>query len=250
MTWFPGVAGYELFFNRDERRLRRPATAPRIHEARGVRFVAPIDGDFGGSWLAVSERGLALAIQNGYTDTEDHAREPAAGYTSRGLLPQALIDGDSIEQVQERLAGLDLPRFRSFRLAMLEPGGSGALAEWLHGRLEFCAGIPTAVPVVSSSFEPDHVVASRAAAFAETVPAGSADRRAAHLAYHAGHRPQRGAKSVCMHRPDARTVSFSHVIVDARCIRFRYVSDSPCRGAFVEPDAVLSRSDAASPEPG
>lgn len=246
MTWFPRGAGYELFFNRDERRLRRPATPPRVHEAPGTRFVAPIDGDFGGTWLAVSECGLALAIQNGYTDADDRTREPAMGYTSRGLLPQALIDGGSIEQVLERLAGLDLPCFRSFRLALLEPGRSGALAEWLHGRLEVCAGVPTAVPVVSSSFEPTQVVASRAAAFAETIAAGSADRRAAHLAYHAGHRPQRGAESVCMHRPDARTVSFSHVIVDAQCIRFRYVSDSPCRGAFVEPDVVLSRSDARS----
>lgn len=51
-----------------------------------------------------------------------------------------------------------------------------------------------------------------------------------HLAYHRRHEPEAGPHSPCMHRPDARTVSFSWIEVDENEVRFRYVPSSPCVG--------------------
>ena len=59
-------ADYHLFFNCDELRTRGPALPPRMHEARGLRFLAPIDTDAGGSWLGVNELGLSIGLVNYY----------------------------------------------------------------------------------------------------------------------------------------------------------------------------------------
>ncbi|HTE06715.1 MAG TPA: NRDE family protein [Planctomycetota bacterium] len=57
---------------------------------------------------------------------------------------------------------------------------------------------------------------------------------AALRAFHAGHSaaaPAGDAFSVCMHRPDGRTVSRTLVLVGPREIRMEYVPGSPCLGA-------------------
>ena len=41
---------------------------PRIGDVRGVSFVAPIDGDHGGSWIGVNQFGLTLCLLNRYDD--------------------------------------------------------------------------------------------------------------------------------------------------------------------------------------
>jgi hypothetical protein len=47
--------------------------------------------------------------------------------------------------------------------------------------------------------------------------------------FHSSHAGTTGAHAPCMHRPDAETVSFSHVVVTPEAIRFAYLPSSPCR---------------------
>ncbi|HEX5085378.1 MAG TPA: hypothetical protein VFY40_25355, partial [Blastocatellia bacterium] len=49
--------------------------------------------------------------------------------------------------------------------------------------------------------------------------------------FHSSHFPAASAYSTCMHRDDARTVSFSKVNVSQDGIEFFYHADSPCAGA-------------------
>ena len=65
----PGT--FRLFFNRDERRTRRPAIPPAVHRKGDTRFIAPRDGDFGGSWLGVNEHGVSLCLLNGYAAEDE-----------------------------------------------------------------------------------------------------------------------------------------------------------------------------------
>jgi len=51
VSWLRRAGGYELFCNGDGRRARKGAAPPVTQEARGVRFLAPLDGDHGGTWL-------------------------------------------------------------------------------------------------------------------------------------------------------------------------------------------------------
>src|SRR3982751_1081178 len=66
VSWIRTREGYQLLCNRDERHTRRPAQAPTVREDQGVQFIAPIDGDEGGSWIGVNQFGLTLCLLNRY----------------------------------------------------------------------------------------------------------------------------------------------------------------------------------------
>src|SRR6516162_11002448 len=101
-------SGYQLLCNRDERRTRRPASAPQLLTRDNVRFVAPIDGDFGGTWVAVNEFGLSLVLLN---------RAPcSAAKLSRGLLPMNLIPAHTLTELGESISGMELSHFAPFTL--------------------------------------------------------------------------------------------------------------------------------------
>src|SRR5262245_12838820 len=100
VSWLHQRDGYILLCNRDERRTRKPASGPRI--AGGVvRYIAPVDGDHGGSWIGVNHLGLTLCLLNRYGKWR---AEPDRDYTSRGLLLTALLELEAQERVREQIA--------------------------------------------------------------------------------------------------------------------------------------------------
>lgn len=247
LTWFGTGDGYQLFFNRDERRERRSEVPPAVRTSAQTRFVAPLDGDFGGTWIAVNERGLALCLLNGFSAAGYDANPPPRAYTSRGMLPLSLIDSPSAANAAERVHALEPERFRPFLLVALEPGRGGFVARWSGSTLELENRPSTARPLVSSSFYTEQVRRNRASVFENLIAGhGPASRTEAHLAFHRAHVPCAGPHSPCMHRDDANTVSFSRVEVDAGEIRFHYVSHSPCKGLSQDPPIALPRRAASS----
>ena len=60
VSWLRQAEGYVLLCNRDERHTRKPAGGPRVGDVRGVSFVAPVDGDHGGSWIGTNQFGSDL----------------------------------------------------------------------------------------------------------------------------------------------------------------------------------------------
>ena len=241
MTWLVRPGGYDVFFNRDERRTRKPAAPPSVASAGGTRFVAPLDGDFGGSWIAVNEHGLTLALQNGYVDLDDVAHEPPQGFESRGLLLTSLAGARSKSEMLRRLETEDLHRFRSFLLTLFDADGAPSLVRWLRGARELDPA--PSMPLVSSSFETLDVRRSREQVFRDLTVEHPDDPLELRLAYHESHRPARGPASVCMHRPEAHTVSFSRVEVDPREVRSHYAAHSPCHGRPQGEPLKLPRAD-------
>ena len=65
VTWTRRPDGYSVFFNRDELRSRKEALPPRVHDDGTVSYVAPEDGDFGGTWLSVNGAGVTIGLLNG-----------------------------------------------------------------------------------------------------------------------------------------------------------------------------------------
>jgi len=245
MTWLDRPSGgFEVFFNRDERRTRLPATPPAARLADDTRFLAPLDGDFGGTWLAANEWGVVLALLNGAAPSGASARS----FTSRGLLVTSLAASRSTAEAVDRLSRVDLAQFRPFLLVVLDAAGDRRIASLRSGTLALDPDADLALPVVSSSFDTEEVVRGRRLRFHELLgAAGKGERRAVHLTYHADHAPTAGPRSVCMHRPDAETVSFSRIEVEPRAIRFLYWPVSPCR-ALGEPSvARLPRGPGSDP---
>jgi hypothetical protein len=240
MTWHDTTDGYHILFNRDESRQREPAEAPALRRAGTTRFIAPLDGDHGGSWIAVNEFGLSACLLNGFSAGDRPARK-RIGFTSRGLLTLAAVEQPSAAGVSAWLAGVDPNDYRPFVLVVFEPAGGGLVARWSGRDLEVRDRRPTEHPLVSSSFFTEEVRTSRVAVFRELNREGGVPL-SAHLAFHRSHLPDRGPHSPCMHREDASTVSFSRVDVDAGAVRLHYVPHAPCRGLPEGPAAVLRRT--------
>ncbi len=289
VTWLQNADGYEVFCNRDELKTRKPALPPAYAERNGVRYLAPIDLDGGGSWFGVNEFGVTLCLVNHYPHANlvahlsdeiipplraargvslDHetlsklsavvARKntpltPLKGgidgkdFRSRGLLLTELMNCASTEVFEQRLRNEPLEQYRPFVLLAFEWRGGFRMAEWNGASLQARRLAHADLPVTSSSFATNEVIASRKASFAKLTPARAKRDRATLAQFHRSHIPERGAYSVCMHRHDAETVSFSHVRVTNTEAVFRYVSASPCTAA--EPECLSLRlTQAASAE--
>jgi hypothetical protein len=228
-TWRYHGHGYDLLFNRDEKRTRKPALRPSQRAAGGVRYVAPTDGDHGGTWIAVNEFGISFCLLNRYPGTEAHA---ARTLRSRGWLIPQIVHTDSAYHALECLHGLPLSEFAPFQLLVFEPGMPASSFEWDGVEPAVLLDADTLMPVTSSSYEPRRVTGFRIDLYARTVgtPPPSVD---ALKAYHGSHGPRAGAWPPCMHREDAETVSFSHVHVGENAADFLYRPAAPCRLADI-----------------
>ena len=222
-TWSRTGDGLDLLFNRDERTTRRPARGPSVRELDGVRCIMPADGDFGGTWISVNQRGVALCLLNRYQD----AAEAASGEVSRGLLMLGLAPSRSLDEVVARLERERLARFAPFTVAALEPSRAALLAEWTGKRLTLSYDADDRVPLVSSGVDQDGVARERARLLAE-MRRGTRDGVDLLEQFHRSHEPERGALSPCMHRDDASTVSFSRVQVRTDYVEFVYRAAPPC----------------------
>ena len=231
--------GYHILFNRDESRQRKPAEPPASRQAGHTRFLAPLDGDHGGSWIAVNEFGLTVCLLNGFRAGDRPARE-RIDCTSRGRLTLAAVEQPSASGVAAWLAAVDPSDFRPFVLVVFESAGGGLVARWSGRELDLRDGRPTEHPLVSSSFFTEEIRRSRATVFRKLELAGGTPL-SVRLAFHRSHLPYRGPHSPCMHREEASTVSFSRVDVDAREVRLHYVPHAPCRGLPQGPTALLDR---------
>jgi hypothetical protein len=252
LTWHDTAEGYRVFFNRDERYERGAAVPPSERRSVGGRYLAPLDGDAGGTWIAVNEHGLTLCLLNGFPEAGAAEAPPARGFTSRGAIPLLAIACRTPAAVGERVRAAELACFRPFVLVAFAPGRAGLVARWSGVGLAIDPHRPAEPPLISSSFCTDEVRASRRTVYGEVCGAARESAPlAAHLAFHASHRPERGPRSPCMHRPDAATVSFSRVDVSRSAILFHYAPHAPCRGLPGAPAAVLPRAaDGAPPSAG
>jgi hypothetical protein len=226
VTWLHDD-GLTLLMNRDELFSRGEALLPRIHERGGVRVLAPIDTDAGGSWIAANERGLVVCLLNRYpvrvTGSSAAARAVIGDRTSRGQLVLELSDAPDLDHLLARIRGAELGRFRPFTLVALDGSGGATLVAWDTASLQISDATQ---PVTSSSFDEERVVASRREAYEQIVGAEPTVDRLRE--YHRSHLPERGAYSVCAHREDGGTRSLTEVRVSTRDVTMAHTVGPPC----------------------
>ncbi len=191
--------------------------------------MAPLDGDQGGSWIAVNQFGLTLGLLNRFDDS------PGANlhdYRSRGLLLYELIDCPELIAVGQRLDEVALDHFRPFTLVSLLSGQPAMLIEWTGQKKRVKSNAERLMPIASSSLREGNVVLQRKQQFQKMVFERGGAEAELLFHYHRSHLPERGPASVCMHRADARTVSMSAVTVTKEMVEFVYHPNSPCHPAI------------------
>lgn len=225
LSFIPQPNGYAVGMNRDELRSRARALAPGYFECNAVTAVYPSE-TLGGTWIAVNAYGQLFALLNCYSAD---ARTFTAKQRSRGeIIPQVIFDSDfraaATIFVSHGLAGI-LP----FRLIGIDPIHR-AINEWLwDGRRISRSALPWARKHWFSSSLSD-VQAEEYRYATCTVAASVRDPGGLNWLrdLHRSHRPFSGPYSICVHRPDAVTVSYTEVLVNSRLISMRYVAGSPC----------------------
>ena len=223
--------GYTLCVSRDENRARQFSSAPAARRADGVKFLAPVDGQRGGSWVAVNELGVSVCLLN---RCHPSPREDWLG-PSRGDVVMRLASSCSRDDAARRLMAWDLSIYRPFTVACLEPGRPALVIDWTGTALRGDFEADERCPLASSSKSPDLACTARRELF-ERFRAGGLTHDAL-VEFHRSHDPQRGALSPCMHRDDAATVSFTAVTVASAEVRMSYQHGAPC-----EDGPVCSRS--------
>ncbi len=221
VTWWSQPLKYDLFFNRDELKTRKPAYPPEVCKLNGVNYIAPKDGDFSGTWIFVNQYGLTLSLLNYYSAD---VNLPDVQFTSRGLLVLSLADCRNYKEVNNRLIKLNLSVYRPFYLVGLLPNNQGHFWCWDANRLNAESNADSLLPITTSSFQSKDVIKFRKKLYSETISCNESDRFEKLKIFHESHNSERGAYSVCMNRPDARTVSMSKISVSNNGIEFSYHS--------------------------
>ncbi len=238
VTWWRDAEadGYELFFNRDERRTRGSALPPGQGDCRGVPYLSPTDSDHRGTWLLVNAFGVSLGLVNHYPPAPAAAESPAL---SRGLLLRDLADVPSVAVLAERLAAAPLRRCAGFYLIAL--GRAEAARRWCwdtHTLREETELEPLPF-LTSSSYHGAEIVAYRRNLFAQLWNAKNGVTPQELDQFHRQADPEQPARGVLMDRPDARTVSVSHLVVGPNNTAvFAYGVRSRKEGAMPGPPLV------------
>ncbi|MGH7450598.1 MAG: NRDE family protein [bacterium] len=234
VTWLSEPDSYVVFFNRDELKTRSRSLPPTIKTQNGVRYIAPMDVDGGGTWLGVNESGVTCGLLNNYDVRSSSFRSQrqnrehvATNFISRGLLVTFLLDSLSPSKALAVLETIRLNDFRPFLLTLFAPNQPVALCIWDGEKLQI-QNEPIAPPISSSSYDTQNVVQNRLQQFALLRAANQHLDSTLLEAYHASHSERGGAYSVCMHRNDAETVNFSLLRVMPDQVEFHYTPGAPC----------------------
>jgi hypothetical protein len=218
VTIVPLDDGYRLMCNRDEQHSRPAALPPRRLSAGGHEATMPIDPQGGGSWIAVADGGVAVAMLNRMP-----RRAPAADQTfrSRGEIVASLAWVRGLAQITAALERIDPAAYRAFQLVAV--AGRELVAATSDGADIDIVTRELQKPVIftSSSLGDSSAERMRAPLF-QAMVVHADDQLAGQRAFHAHRWPRCGAFSVAMCRDDARTVSRSTIDVRGGRSTFGY----------------------------
>lgn len=235
VSWKIDRDGYELFFNRDESLTRLEAMPPQLTVKRGVSVLSPVDADSGGTWLSINDRGISCFLLN-------HYPKPAGNFSmTRGAIVREMMYCTHVHEFDDLLRALDLRSCAPFRFGVVAPGMNPRTWSWNCKELLFEGDSPTFLS--SSGFKPESVVPTRL----QTMAGATLKTTADFMALHRSHAPEKSAYSICMHRHDAKTVSFSRIAVRSELAEFHYTPGSPCEAAESHVTQLRLRSKLETP---
>ena len=238
VTWSGGRGGYDLFFNRDELNTRSPETPPAAAQHDGVNFLAPRDGDHGGTWLLTNDFGLTICLLNDYGSAWRPSE--AVPRFSRGHVVMACAGATDHPSLIGIVNQQPLRRTPAFHLVVLSPEEGPLVLHWDGAMLGRRAGSECFPLVSSSSYETAKVIAGRTARFGAMVRSPREPAIEELAAFHRQHDRDRGAYSVLMRRPDATTRSSVHVSVRGDGVSLRYTPVSWVEQGPVTPEPVVA----------
>jgi hypothetical protein len=210
--------------NRDERPTRGRGIPPDRRLVRDIPVLTPTDPDAGGTWVSINGLGMSLALLNRYGESP---QDPGEGFTGRGQLIREMAWLANPEKIEPELRLRPLERYRPFTLAGVARGGVPHLLDWDGLRLTHMEVAEPGLVRASSGSNQAEAERVRGELFrvAAAEPGGLTGAVLERL--HRSHLPEKGPISICMHRPEAMTVSLSLITVNQNEISIFYVDGAP-----------------------
>ena len=228
LSFIPRREGYAVGMNRDELRLRPRALFPRVYESGQILAAYPSEPE-GGTWIAVNGSGVLLALLNWNLNRPGIAMSKQC--SRGGVIPELIFEG-SFESADTVLEGRRLEGMLPFRFVRIDPQ-SRDIREWRwDGESVVTDRFPWTRRHWFSSSLSDAAAEEQRRATCRIVSLTGNPEGSDWLAnLHRSHRPRAGAYSLCVHRPDAATVSYTEVLHGPHLISMRYIDGSPCESA-------------------
>ena len=244
LTFLPTADGYLAGMNRDELGTRPVARPPQVHMGGATKALYPTE-PAGGTWIACNQRGVLLALLN-WNDAENHRVH--ANTTSRGLVIPALIGEKDLAAADSAFERMTLAGILPFRVFGFFAGKKTAVLWRWNGTQKDRFTVPWSRGHWFSSRLSDRTaelergIACEAAALKPDFGSPESLRL-----LHASHVPAAGPFSVCVHRPDATTVSYTEVVCREGSLAMRYVAGNPCRKPQPQEisESLLDRDDSS-----
>lgn len=216
--------GYALAMNRDESLTRVAGLPPKRFNVNGRSVIYPSEPQ-GGTWIALNDTGATLALINWYA-VKERVRGDAV---SRGEIVKTVCGADGTASVDTELARLPLSKMNPFRLIGIFPV-SHEVYEWRWDlkKLAIKKHSWTTQQWISSGYNEPKAQRIRSETFKQALTQRSAGSLNWLRRLHRSHAPQCGPFSICMHRSDAQTVSYTEVSVSNCHAKMGHYRGSPC----------------------
>lgn len=239
LTVIPGDDGYHLGMNRDERLSRGLAAPPTRVNLDGSSAIYPRDSA-GGTWIAANQRGFALALLN--LNEVRQASEMPPNARSRGLIIPALISSSSLQGANQTFSQIDLTDTAPFRLVGVFPAEM-KIQEWRWDRKSLESEVYgwEFRQWFSSSLSDAEASTLRGAACKSAWDEDGAGSLPWLRRLHASHVNGPGPFSVCVHRENVRTVSYTEITASKDRVECEYFSGSPCTMKTFESSVEIAR---------
>ena len=208
--------GYHLHFNRDESRLRARGIPPRLKSQNGVSFLAPSDPQAQGTWILCNQHGLSVCLLNNHVDIT-----PIDGIRSRGLLVRDLSCAQTIDEAVSRIRAEDISQYSPFDAFVFDRDAICEIS-WNCQKLVINPMAKQSFKS-SSGVDTEQVIDGRKRQLQETSKDVPSLRE-----YHRSHLPSKSSYSVCMLREDARTQSYTEIVVANGAATMLYTDCPPC----------------------
>ncbi len=227
--------GFLLGMNRDEQRTRARGLPPAVRRCGELAALYPSEPG-GGTWIGINEAGVCAALINWYA----RPQLTSAPAFSRGEIIPRLLSCDSLEEAEKSLLRLPLSRLNPFRLILIgsrddiirEYRSDGRGAERVEHPCSSAHWFSSGYDEASASrIRGD--VCRHAAKVSDAWTLSWLER------LHASHDPEAGADSICVHRDDAATVSFTILEVSGVSASMSYHDSSPCESIGGTPHRSL-----------
>jgi len=226
VTFIPKLHGFVLGMNRDDMYSRLPPIAPAVYEVGSHRAIYPVEPG-SGTWIAVNQAGLGFAILNWSLPQGDKLH-------SRGVIIPRLAACNGLEAVAGVLSAMNLAGTLPFRLLALSAREEGIReCLWNGSALEF-NNRPWKLYHWFSSGRGDELAERSRRPVCQSADASSEAGSIEWLRkLHQSHAPERGAFSICVHREDAGTLSYTEVQCDAERVSMGYSPGYPCESSGI-----------------